>query len=105
MKLFSKRKMFLLLQNNDAERVSSITGYEEMRFAFQMTNALPHQKRHVTLIRKPVELDETGFSVAEASSFSQKFNNGRFFIEVDIITKKSAYSDWSINHIFIRLFC
>ena len=43
--------MFLLLQNNDVERVSSITGYEEMRFAFQMTNTLPHQKQHVTLIR------------------------------------------------------
>lgn len=52
-----------------------------------MTNALPHQKKHVTLIRKPVELDETGFSLAEASGFSQKFNNGRVFIEVDIITK------------------
>ena len=87
MKLLSKWKIFLLLQNKDAERVSSITGYEEMRFAFQMTNALPHQKKHVTLMRKPVELGETGFSVAEASGFSQKFNDGRVFIEVDIITK------------------
>ena len=52
-----------------------------------MTNALPHQKKHVTLFRKPVKLDETGFSVADAFGFSQKFNNGRVFIEVNIITK------------------
>ena len=34
--------------------VTSITGYEEMRFVFQMTNALPDQTKHVTLIRELV---------------------------------------------------
>ena len=64
-----------------------------------MTNTLSHQKRHVTLIRKPVELEETGFSVAEASGFSQKFNNGRVFIEVDIITKNKRIL-LLVNHHF-----
>ena len=32
-------------------------------------------------------MDETGFPLAESSGFSQKFNNGRVFIEVNIITE------------------
>ena len=75
-----------------------------MRFVFQMTNALPHQKKHVTLIRKPVELDETGFSLAEASGFSQKFNNGRVFIEVNIITKNKRLF-WLVNKPFLLFVC
>ena len=75
-----------------------------MRFVFQMTNALTHQKKHVTLIRKPVKLDEAGFSLAKASGFSQKFNNGRVFIEVNIITKNKRLP-WLVNKPFLLFVC
>ena len=87
-----RRKSFL----DNGVRRNEVCLFDDQRFAAQ--------KKHVTLIRKPVKLDETGFSVADASGFSQKFNNGRVFIEVDIISKNRRLL-WLVNKPFLLFVC